>query len=106
MAIVIQTKAKWQAVILVCTLGTTRIISNLHTGQYPSGVLSDHSQGHALVVKPLSLPWVTKHINKFLYEVAHKGGSGIAIHTNGFNCDWLKKIILEVIVILALCSLL
>jgi len=68
-----------------------KIRSNLHTGQYPGTVTSDHSQGQALV-EPLSLPEVTRHINKFLCEAAQIRGGGLIIHTSGFNCNWLKVV--------------
>jgi len=57
------------------------------------------------LVETLSLLGVTRHINKFLCEVAQKVDSGFAIHTSGFHCNWLKKVILEVIIFLVLYSL-
>jgi len=41
-------------------LGTIKIRSNLHMGQYVGSLPSDSSQGQA-VVEPLSLPGVTKY---------------------------------------------
>ena len=91
-------------VILVSTLGTTKIRYNLHTGQYASRVPSDHNQGQMLG-EPLSLPGVTRH-QKFLCKVAQKRDGGLNIRMNGFNCDWLKVVIFkEVIIFLAICSL-
>jgi len=84
---------------------TVRIRSNLHTGHYPGSVSLDHSQGQRLV-EALALPGVDRHINKFLCTATQKRGSGLAIHTSGLNCHWLKVVIaLEVTVFLAFCGL-
>jgi len=85
---------KWGAVILVSTLETAKIRSNPHTGQYVSRVPSDHSHGQTLV-EPLSLPGITEHINKFLCEAAQKMDSRLTVHTSGFDCDWLKVVIVK-----------
>jgi len=75
---------------------------NLHTGQYADSFSFDHIQEQVLV-EPLSLLGVTRHMDKFLCE-ATQMGSGLAIHTTGLNCNWLKVVIpLEVIVFLAFC---
>jgi len=63
-------QGKWQAATLVSTLEASKkrtdsIRSNLHAGHYASSVTSGHSQGQVLV-EPLALPVVTRHINKFL----------------------------------------
>jgi len=51
-------------------------------------------------VEPLSLPGITRHINKLLCKAAQKWGSGLAIHnTSGFNWDWLKVVIFEEFVV-------
>jgi len=62
----------------ISTLGTTKIRSNLHAGQYVGGVPSDHSQGQALV-EPPALLGVTRLINKFLCEAAQEGAGGLVI---------------------------
>ena len=100
-------RGKWWAGTLVNALRVANIRSNLHTGQYASGVPSDHGQRQALV-EPLSLPGVAWNVNKFLCETAQEGDSGLAIHTSGFDCNWLKVIIvkkLKVIVFLAFVGL-
>jgi len=58
---------------LVNKLEIAKIRSNLHTDQYDDSIPSHDSQGQALVEEPLSLPGVTKHINKFLCKATHKG---------------------------------
>jgi len=73
-------RGKWGAVILVSTLATTEIRSNLHTYQYAGSVPPNYSQGQVLVESVL-FPGVTRHINKFLCEAAQKGGSGLTMHT-------------------------
>jgi len=70
----------------------------MHTGQYASSVPSDHGQRQALV-KPLSLPGVASNVNKFLCETAQEGGSGLAIHTSGLDCNWLKVIIVKKVIV-------
>jgi len=62
-------RSKWQAGTLVNALRVVKIRSNLHTGQYASGVPSDHGQRQALV-EPLSLPGVAWNVNKFLCQTA------------------------------------
>jgi len=59
--------------ILVSTPGTSKIRSDLHTGQYSSGVPSDHSKG-----QPPLLPGV-RHIDKFLCEAAKKKRGSIKL---------------------------
>jgi len=84
---------------------TGKIRSNLHTGQYAGSISPGRSQGQMLV-EPLALPGVARHINKFLRKTTQKRGSGLAIHTSGLNCHWLKVVIaLEVMVFLAFCGL-
>jgi len=96
--------------MVVSTLKATRkrtgkIRSNLHTGQYAGSVSPDHSQGQTLM-EPLAPPGVARHINKFLCKTIQKRGSGLAIHTSGLNCHWLKvAIALEVMIFLAFCAL-
>jgi len=77
-------KGKWQAVILVNTLGMAKILSNLHAGQYVGSISLDQSQGQVLV-EPILLPGVNRHINKFLCKAAQEMGSGLAIDTGIFN---------------------
>jgi len=60
-------------------LGMTKIESNLYTGQYACSFPSDYSQGQALM-EPLSLPGITRHINKFLSEATQKRGGGLNIY--------------------------
>jgi len=50
--------------------------------------------------------WVTIHI-KFLYnKAAQKMAGSLSIHTSGFNCDWLKAVVVKEIVIFStFCSL-
>ena len=82
---------------------TGKIRSNLYTGQY--GGTNSPSQGQTLV-EPLALPGVARHIDKFLWKTTQKRGSGLAIHTSGLNCHWLKVVIaLEVMIFLAFCDL-
>jgi len=88
-------------VMLGNALGTTKIKSNLHIGQYAGSLPSDHSQEQALG-QPLSLPGITKHINKFLCEAARERCGGLTTHTSGFDCDWLKVIIVEEVIIVFL----
>jgi len=45
-----------------------------------------------VLVETLSLTGITKHINKFLCKAAQKRSSGVATHTSGFDCNWLKAI--------------
>jgi len=59
---------------------------------------SDHGQRQALV-EPLSLPGAAWNVNKFLCETAQEGGSGLAIHTSGFDCNWLKVIIVKKVIV-------
>jgi len=49
------------------------------TGQYAGSVPFEHSQGQTLM-EPLSLPRVTRHVNKFVSEAAQKRGGGVNIH--------------------------
>ena len=42
---------------------TCKVRSNSHTGQYAGSISPDHSQGQMLV-EPLALPGVARHINK------------------------------------------
>jgi len=63
---------------------TDNIRSNLHTGQYAGSVSSDHSQGQVLV-EPLALPEVAKHINKFLCEATQKRAGGRTCHTQQWS---------------------
>jgi len=66
-----------------------------------------------MLVEPLALPGVARHINKFLQKTTQKRGSGLTIHTSGLaiytsglNCHWLKVVIaLEVMIFLAFCDL-
>ena len=96
--------------MMVSTLKATRnrtgkIRSNLHTGQYVGSVSLDHSQ-RQMLVQPLVLPGVTRRINKLLCKTTQERGSGLAIHTSGLNCHWLKVVIaLEVMIFLAFCDL-
>ena len=62
-------RGKWRAGTLVNALRVAKIRSNLHTGQYASGVPSDHGQRQALV-EPLSLPGVAWNVNEFLCKTA------------------------------------
>jgi len=83
---------------------TGKITSNLHTGQYAGSISPGHSQGQTLV-EPLVLPGIARHINKFFRKTTQKRGSGLAIHTSGLNCHWLKVVIsLEVMIFLAFCD--
>ena len=84
---------------------TGKIRSNLHTGQYAGSISPGHSQGQTLV-ETLALPGVARHINKLLRKTTQNRGSGLAIHTSGLNCHWLKVVIaLEVMIFLAFCDL-
>ena len=84
---------------------TCKIRSNLHTGQYAGSISPGHSQGQTLV-EPLALPGVARHINNFLRKTTQERGSGLAIHTSGLNCHWLKVAnALEVMIFMAFCSL-
>ena len=65
--------------ILENTLGIAKITSNLHAEQ------------RQVLVEPLSLPGVTRHINKFLARQSKKRPVDLPLHTSGFNCDWLKE---------------
>ena len=85
-------RGKWRARALVNAPKIAKIRSNVHTSQHAASVPSDHGQGQALV-KPLSLPGVTWHVNEFLCKSAQKRGSGLIIQTSGFDCNWLKAII-------------
>ena len=91
-------------VILGSTLGTTKIKSNLNTGQYTGSVPSDHSQGQAMV-EPLLLPGITRYINKFFWKATQKRGGGLHTHTSGFDCDWLKVVIVREVISSVFCSL-
>jgi len=65
-------------------------------GKYASSVPSDH--GHRQALESLSLPGVASNVNKFLCETAKEGGSGLAIYTSGFDCNWLKVIIVKKVI--------
>jgi len=59
-----------------------------------------------MLVEPLALPGVIRHLNKFLRKTTQKRGGGLAIHTSGLNCHWLKVVIvLEIVIFLAFCGL-
>ena len=75
-----------------------KIRSNLHTGQYVGDVTSGHGQRQALVA-PLSLPGVAWNVSEFLSEKAQEGGSGLAVHTSGFDCNWLKVVIVKKVIV-------
>jgi len=75
-----------------------KIRSNLDTGQYAGSVPSDHGQRQALV-EPLLLSGVTRNVNKFLCKTTPDGSSGLAIHTCGFDCNWLKVIIVKKVIV-------
>jgi len=47
-------------------------------------------------------PWVAQNVNKFLCKTAQEGGSGLAIHTSGFDWNWLKVVIVEKVMIVFL----
>jgi len=47
-------KGKWWVVVLVRTLGATKIKSNLQTGQYANSNLFDHNQ---VLWEPLPTTW-------------------------------------------------
>jgi len=80
---------KGKAVILVSTLETTKIRSTLHTSQNADNVPRDQSQGQVLL-EALLLPVVTRHISKFLCNVAQERGGRLNIHTSRpLNSDWL-----------------
>ena len=49
----------------------------------------------ALVEPLLSLPGVAWNVNEFLCETAQEGGSGLAVHISGFDCNWLKVVIVK-----------
>ena len=85
---------------LVNALRVAKIGSNLHTltGQYAGSVPSDHGQRQAQV-EPLLLPGVFWNVNEFLCKTAQEGGSGLVIHTSGFDCSWLKVIIVKTVVV-------
>jgi len=46
----------------------------------------------------LSLTGVTRSINKFLCKAAQGMGGGLTIHTSGFDCDWLKVVIVKEVI--------
>jgi len=50
-------------------------------------------------VEPLSLPGVARNVNEFLFKTAQEGGSGLAIHTGGFDCNWLKVVIVKKVIV-------
>jgi len=62
------------------------------------GVPSDRGQRQALV-EPLSLPGVAWNVNEFLCKTAQEGGSGLAVHTSGFDCNWLKVVIVKNVIV-------
>jgi len=78
-------------------LKMAKIRSNLHTGQYAGSVPFYHGQRQALV-EPLSLPGVAWNVNKFLWRTAQEGGSGLAINTSGFDCNWLKVVLVKKVI--------
>ena len=61
-------------------------------------VPSDHGQRQTLV-EPLSLLGVARNVNKFLCKTTQEGGSGLAIHIRGFDCNWLKVIIVTRVIV-------
>ena len=97
-------RGKWLAGTLVNALRVAKIRSNMHTGQNAGSVPSDHGQRQALV-EPLLLSGVAWNVNEFLSETAQEGRNGLAVHTSGFDCNWLKVVLVKkVIVFLAFVS--
>ena len=91
---------------LINALRVAKIRSNLNTGRYASGVPSDHSErdrrwwSHCMSLL-LGVAW---NVNEFLCKTAQEGGSGLAVHwqytvTSGFNCNWLKIIIVKKVIV-------
>jgi len=91
-------RGKWWAGTLVNALRVAKVRSSLYTGQYAGSVLSDHGQRQALV-EPLSLLRVAWNVNDFLCKIAQEGGSGLAVHTSGFDCNWLKVVIVKKVIV-------
>ena len=94
-------RGKWRAGTLVNGLKVAKIRSNLHTGQ------SEYAGDCSLWPWPetldrccwshcrsLGLPEI--NVNNFLCKTVQEGGGGLAVHTSGFNCNWLKVIIVIV----------
>ena len=50
-------------------------------------------------MEPLSLPGVPQNVNEFLCKTAQEGGSGLAIHTSGLDCNWLKIVIVKDVIV-------
>ena len=46
-------------------------------------------------MEPLSLSGNAQNVNEFLCKTAEERGSGLAVHTSGFDCNWLKVIIVK-----------
>ena len=87
-------RSKWWAGTLVNALRVAKIRSNLHTGQYAGGVPCDHGQRQALV-EPLSLPGVTPKCQRVSVQDSSRRGQWTCVHTSGFDCNWLKVIIVK-----------
>jgi len=49
-------------------------------------------------VEALSFPGIARHI-KILDKAAHKRGGVLAIHTIGFNCNWLKAVVIKEVIV-------
>jgi len=48
-----------------------------------------------------SLLGVTRHTNKLICEAAQKRDGEFAIHTSGFDCNWLKVAIVKEVITFA-----
>ena len=45
-----------------------------------------------------------RNVNEFLCKTAQEWGSGLAIHTSGFDCNWLKVVIVEKVIVFPVSS--
>ena len=45
------------------------------------------------------VPGVAWNVNEFICETAQEGGSGLAVHTCGFDCNWLKVVIVKKVIV-------
>jgi len=69
---------------------TRKVRSNSHTGQYAGSISPDHRQGQMLV-EPLVLPGITRHINEFLCKTTQKGAVDLPytpVVSIATGCKW------------------
>jgi len=92
-------RGKWQAGTLVNALRVAKIRSKLHTGQYASSVPSDRPETDAGGATFPLWGWLKCQQVSLRDSSREEGGSGLAIHTSCFDCNWLKVIIVKKVIV-------